>query len=183
MTETVVKINLAALHQQIYAEPPRFNRQMILIVDYAMPEMNRIDLAKLVRRELSSSFKIIMLTGEADQLTAVRAFNDKLIDRFILKSSPDYIEKLLEYIQELQTEYFKELSNLVLGSSVSEQSTVRQDPKFVKLFNDIVQQHHAVEYYLLEEPGSYLFLDEKKNPVWLILKRRRYANAIRVSER
>lgn len=170
LTKTLVNINISELHQQIYTKPPRFDKYLVLIADYAMPGMNGLKLAEKVRRELQLPVKIIMLTGEADQSTAISAFNDKLIDRFVVKSAPDYIEKLLAYVQELHSEYFKEISNLVLGSSGSGQKTVRHDPEFVTLFNEIMQRHQAVEYYLIEEPASFLFLDEKKNPVWLIVK-------------
>lgn len=165
-SQTVVKINIPALHQQIYSKPSRFTLEAILIVDYSMPEMNGLELSYQLR-QLDLPLKIIMLTGEADQQTAVRAFNDKLIDRFILKSAPDYVEKLLEYINDLQREYFQEMTHLFMGAG---RKSIRSDITFIQFFNEIAGRINAMEYYMVEEPASYLFLDAKKNPTWLIIK-------------
>lgn len=169
-TKMLVKIDIPAIKQLVYAKPLRFEQHLVLIVDYAMPEMNGLVLAEKIRRELQSPIKIIMLTGEADQITAVRAFNDKLIDRFILKSAPDYVEQLLAYIRELHTEYFQEITNLTLGSASASQKNMLKDPALNQFFNETAQRYNAVEYYLVEEPASFLFLDENKKPVWLIIK-------------
>lgn len=165
-SQTLVKINIPALRQQIYADPPRFTLETILIVDYSMPEMNGLELSHQIRT-LDLPIKIIMLTGEADHQTAIHAFNDKLIDRFILKSAPDYVEKLLEYINDLQKEYFQEITNLLTGAG---REAPRNDLVFIQFFNEIAKRVNAVEYYLVENPASYLFLDAQKNPTWLIVK-------------
>lgn len=165
-SQTLVKINIPALRQQIYVDPSRFTLEAILIVDYSMPEMNGLELAARIR-QLDLPIKIIMLTGAADQQTAISAFNDKLIDRFILKSAPDYVEKLLEYINDLQKEYFQEFAHVLMGGR---RKSVRSDATFIQFFNEVAERINAVEYYLVEDPASYLFLDAKKNPTWLIIK-------------
>ncbi len=170
LSKTLINIDIPALQHIIYANPPRFSQHIILIVDYAMPEMNGLQLTTKIRQELGLPIKIIMLTGEADQSTAIKAFNEKLIDRFIVKSAPNYIDMLLAYTKELHQEYFKEISHAIQGSSTGAQQNPRNDPAFVELFNKVARQCHAVEYYQLEEPASFLFLDEKKNPLRLILK-------------
>jgi CheY-like chemotaxis protein len=167
LSKTSVNIDIASIQQLLYAKPLRFEQHLVMIVDYAMPEMQGLDLAKMIRQQLQLPIKIIMLTGEADQTTAISAFNHKLIDRFIVKSAPDYIEKLLLYIKELHGEYFNDVTNLMMGATASSE---RHDAELVKVFNQIAIEAKAIEYYLLEEPASYLLLDDKKNPVWFIVK-------------
>jgi len=172
LAKAIVNIDIPSIHHVIYKKSPlRFNEYIVLIVDYAMPDMNGLELCKKIRRELHLPIKIIMLTGEADQTTAIKAFNDKLIDRFLVKGSEDYMQKLMTYIHELHEEYFNEMSNLIIESSRAHQPALLQkEPAFVELFNQIINQYQAVEFYLLEEPGSFLFLDARKNAIRLIVK-------------
>ena len=167
--KTLVNIDVPAIRKQLYADPVRFDQHLVLVIDYAMPEMNGLELAKKIRSESHLPVKIIMLTGEADQATAIRAFNDKLIDRFMVKSAPDYIETLLVYIQELHLDYFEGVSNLILGASAEINKAVRNDPAFIRLFREVIERHHITEYYLVEEPASYLLLNDKKQPFWLLV--------------
>lgn len=64
------------------SDPNRFHEPAIVIVDYSMPEINGIDFCKKIAKY---PCKKIMLTGEADYEIAVNAFNEGLIDKFILK--------------------------------------------------------------------------------------------------
>ncbi len=169
-SKTILNVDIPAIHKQIYAEPPRFSQYLTLIVDFAMPDMSGLELCQKIRGELKLPVKIIMLTGEADQSTAIKAFNENLIDRFIVKSCPNYIEKLLLSIHELHTEYFKELTHFIIETSATFQNAVRKQPEFIELFNNIIQDYQAVEYYLLDDSGSFLFLDVNKKATRLIVK-------------
>lgn len=168
--KTIVRIDIPAIHQILYETPLRFDQYVVLIVDYAMPDMNGLALCQHIRQVLKLPIKIIMLTGEADQTTAVQAFNDKAIDRFVLKSDPDYIRKILEYLHELHMEYFEEITRAMLAVSPVYQQILWKDSQFLEFFNTTAHQHQAVEYYLLEESGSFLFLDARKNVTRLIIK-------------
>lgn len=169
-SKTIVNIDIPAIHRQIYAKPPRFTQHVILVVDFAMPDMSGLELCEKIRRTLKLPVKVIMLTGEADQMTAIQAFNDKLIDRFIVKSSPDYVKRLLVYLHELQTEYFNKLTHATVESSPTYQNILRKEPEFIELFNKIVHQYNAVEYYMLDESGSFLLLNANKQVTRLIVK-------------
>ncbi|HAT9113325.1 TPA: response regulator, partial [Legionella pneumophila subsp. pneumophila] len=62
----------------------RFEHAPLLVVDYQMPAINGIEFCKKIKEK--KIFKI-MLTAEADKDTAIKAFNNGLIDKFILKTS------------------------------------------------------------------------------------------------
>ncbi len=169
-SKSIINIDIPAIHQLIYAKPIRFAEHLVLVVDFAMPDMSGLELCRKIRQTLNLPIKIIMLTGEADQMTAIQAFNDKLIDRFVVKSSSDYIIKLLQYLHELQTEYFTEVTHAIIESSQTYQNSLRKNPTFIQLFNKIAHQSNAVEYYMLDESGSFLFLDAKMQVTRLIVK-------------
>lgn len=169
-SKSLLNIDISAIPKQIYATPPRFTQHLVLVVDFAMPDMSGLELCQKIRRGLQVPIKIIMLTGEADQKTAIQAFNDKLIDRFIVKSSPDYIKVLLKYLHELHIEYFSDISHSLIELIPSFQNTLHKDSDFVKFFNQIIQQYNAIEYYMFDDSGSYLFLDADKKITRLIIK-------------
>ncbi|HQT26105.1 MAG TPA: response regulator, partial [Burkholderiales bacterium] len=83
----------------------RFDMPSVLIIDYAMPQMNGLELCEAVR---GLPCKKILLTGQADEKLAVDAFNRKLIDRFIKKNDPDALNRLEGEIIQLQKDFFNE---------------------------------------------------------------------------
>lgn len=67
----------------------------VLVADMQMPQMNGADLLAEVRRRSPSTVRI-MLTGNSDQTTAVRAVNDGQIFRFLSKPcAPDELTAAL----------------------------------------------------------------------------------------
>jgi len=84
-------------------EPSRFNNVSVLVVDYLMPTINGIEFCK----QLSDKpmYKIL-LTAEADSDIAINAFNEGIIDKFILKTHANLFEQLKIYINELTNKYF-----------------------------------------------------------------------------
>lgn len=158
-----VNVEIANIYKKIY-DKDRFKRGGIVVVDYNMPEINGLELSKKLKA-LDFPIKIIMLTGVADQQTAINAFNNKQIDRFLVKSALDYNEKLLEYIEELQLDFFIENTH-----EISNSIKVLHDPEFVKFFHQFVKENKIVEYYLYDESGSFLMLDENARTQLLILR-------------
>lgn len=170
LIKSTINVDVPSIQNEIYAQPPRFSQSIIVVVDYAMPDMDGLTFCQTIRHRLKLPIKFIMLTGEADLATAVKAFNDKSIDRFILKSSPDYVDTLIKYIRELHQDYFADLTHVALDASHVGKTPLTQNPEFLKLFNTFISQHNIIEYYMLEEPGSFLGLCAKKKPIRLIVK-------------
>ena len=131
-----------------------------------MPEINGIDFC----RGLSEKhiFKIL-LTAEADKDTAINAFNNGYIDKFILKTNPNLHEELNRAIHELTEKYFRELSKQILPCYESSIKSLLTDEPFKELFNNVVKRNNIVEYYLIDNTGSFLFLTKNAEPLWLLL--------------
>lgn len=162
-----VTMDVSRLKKQIY-NPERFKSIAIVIVDYDMPKKTGLD---FIREVNDPQLKVIMLTGKATQDTVIKAFNDKEIHRYVSKGEPDYLKKVSQYVNELQTEFFLDFSKFILDSIKESENAVFQNKSFIDLFNKVVRENEIVEYYLLDESGSFLMLDaEGKNQIWLIIK-------------
>ncbi len=159
-------VNLGAICKEIY-NGKRFNEVSVVVVDYSMPNMNGLDFAKQIKNPY---IKIIMLTGEADQHLAVKAFNEGAIHKFILKSDQNFEETLNQSIKELQQEFFQDITEGLIRLLMVESSNCLEDPNFRKVFNKAIKEKQVVEYYLIDTTGSFLLLDAKGEPSWLIVK-------------
>jgi len=166
-----IDVNVPAIREEIYI-PERFTQISVIVVDYAMPDLNGLELCKKLQNK---PFKKLMLTGEADEATAVQAFNEGAIDKFIRKDIPQgFDELLLASIRELQLQYFQDLSTIVIDSITADPEFPNiswlNDPAFLKLFDKLYQENEVAEYYLTDVYGSYLFLDSNAKPSWLAVK-------------
>lgn len=161
-----VNLDVGAIHQEIY-NPNRFNDITVLLIDYSMPNIDGIQFCEALQ---NTRFKKIMLTGEADQNLAVKAFNKGIIDKFILKSDSDLGETINSSIKELQKAFFQEASEGVARPLATEPCYCLEDPAFIKLFETLCKENKIVEYYLIESSGSFLMLDKVGKPHWLIVK-------------
>lgn len=147
-------------------DPSRFDKIAVLVVDYSMPEINGIDFCKQLGN--IPIFKIL-LTAEADSDIAINAFNDGLIDKFILKTHPNLIDKLKEYIGDLTSKYFANSSRDSLSTGDRLLNSLLNNELFSELFNSVLKNSNAVEYYLVDRLGSFLFLTKHGDPTWLLI--------------
>lgn len=163
-----MEISISAIHQEAY-NANRFNEVTVLVIDFAMPGMNG---EEVCLRLLDSNFKIILLTGEADEKVATDLFNKKIIHKFIRKDSPQFNKLLKDTIYELQQEYFYELSKPVMSNLINRFKPYYSlcDDQFIQFFNQFCQSHAIVEYYLLDECGSFFLLDMDGNYKWLVVR-------------
>lgn len=162
-------VNIKNIHKAIF-DKNRFNEISVVIVDYAMPGLDGLALCDRLNK---SSVKKILLTGEASEKVAIKAFNERLIDRYIKKDDPQFSITLNHYITELQYEYFVEQSLPILTSLTedTEQSgAFLTDTTFIELFQSILSSHQIIEYYLMDNSGSFMFVDFEGNLSWLAVK-------------
>lgn len=76
----------------------RYALTRVCVVDFSMPAMDGLQtLAELVDWPGSR----VLLTGQADEQVAVRAFNRGLIDQFIAKQAPDISRRLIDAVEHL----------------------------------------------------------------------------------
>ncbi len=169
--DTVVShFDFRKIHHEIY-NPKRFEQIGVLAVDYAMPTLHGLDFCRKVNESFSQR---LILTGEAGHGLAVEAFNESIIHKFLRKGELNLPDLLLEDIQKLEHDYFTKLSEIALHKASHDLYKVTpaclSDPEFIKLLHSICKKYNIVEYYLLDEHGSFLMLDEKGIPSWFIVK-------------
>ena len=114
-------------------DPHRFKTPAILVADYDMPEMNGLELCDALR---DASVETILLTGKADKKTAVNAFNEGLISRFLNKQTPDVLQFLTQYFSELNQEFFTKRYSYSIHETRHETDGVEflRDRAFIKTF-------------------------------------------------
>lgn len=166
--EQFIDIEIGQIKDMIY-DQDRFDYVPIVVVDYQMPHMNGVEFCRQLQ-DNKSIYKI-MLTAEADKDTAIQAFNEGIIDHFLMKQSETLYQDLVTAIDQQKEHYFNALSKPILDSPIAPQlKTVLCNPNYIELFNQILQQSQAVEYYLLDTSGSFLMLDDEANPYWLMIR-------------
>lgn len=161
-----VSIDLDKIYRTVLKRH-RFETPSVLVIDYAMPEMDGITFCEAIK---DLPCKKILLTGQADEKLAVDAFNRKLIDRFIRKNSPDSLAHLETEILNLQKEYFIDDSNTLKDLLSRHSYSFLSDPAIEDLVTQLCEQYHFVEYYLFPNPSGILFFDMKGKATLLVIE-------------
>jgi CheY-like chemotaxis protein len=164
----VPPLDITSIHHDIY-NADRFKQIANIIVDYDIPSMNGAQLCEKIKDPFINR---IMLTGKADEELAITLFNEAKIDYFALKGTTDLIKKLQTMLDEKQQAFFLRLTEKALNKvAINSWHTLTclSDPEFTVLFTRLLAQTQAVEYYLLDDQGSFLLLDRYAKPSWLIM--------------
>lgn len=161
-----VQIDLDAFRAEVYNKD-RFTKIVVVVIDYGMPEINGLEFCQRIK---DPRIKKIMLTGEADLETAMHAFNEGIIDKFIFKSNPKLGQVINDSIVEMQEKYFLELSKDVSNILNIDPNYCLNDPKIVEIFDYVCRKYNIIEYYVFDIPGSFLLLDMEGKPSWFIIK-------------
>ena len=152
----IINFNVSNIINLLY-DKRRFNNIAVLIVDYGMPDINGIEFCQNLKDK--KVFKI-MLTAEADSNIAIKAFNDGLINKFILKTTEHLHQEIILAVNELTHNYFKELSPNLVNRHDGHSHDLFEKTVFKELFTKVISQSQAVEYYRVDNSGSFLFLDK-----------------------
>jgi CheY-like chemotaxis protein len=149
-----------------------------IIVDLNMPEMDGLTFLRSLNTD-SNAIKIL-LTGEADNGVAIKAFNEGLIDYYVSKGDVDFLSKLSNCIISGQEKYFIKCSKLIYDvlKLNSQNNTILGKPEFKKVFQDILNKHKITEYYLIEEIGSYILKDSTGNNYYFFVSTLAHLNAL-----
>lgn len=158
-TSSLERRNAAIDLNEIYCtvlNKQRFTIPAVIVVDYAMPQMNGLELCKALQH---IPCKKILLTGQADEKVAVDAFNNKLIDQFIKKNDPAAINRLELAINSLKKVFFTEQTSTLNDLLTRHTYTFLADAAIASLVDQIYQDHGFVEHYLFPNPSGILFID------------------------
>jgi CheY-like chemotaxis protein len=113
----------------------------VIIVDHRMTPIDGIEFCQKIE---SIPSKRIMLTSHATKDLAIRAFNSKLIDAFLLKTEDNILDMISSIIQKCTIDFFKDISAGINGFKSKYNPLVNED--FSKFFFDFciskkVQSH------------------------------------------
>lgn len=164
-----LEIDLSKIHEEIHNQH-HLEQIAVIIVDYAMPGMTGLEFCKLIR---DLPMKKMLLTGEADHTIAVSAFNDGLIDRFILKNAPNLMELIEQSVFELQFAYFQDLSRMIYDSLAPRDrkfTNCLSDEKFAQYFVETLKQHQIKEFYLWDHYVDFLLKDDQQKISWMMIR-------------
>lgn len=160
-----VVLHLHDLYQEVHNKT-RFDEVSTLVIDYAMPGMNGQGFCQQIA---DLPIKKLLLTGEASYEKATEMFNDGVIDKFIKKS--DEYETLFELIVNLQNKYFQSFTEeLLFVLKNSSGKSIFSDEQFIQLFNDTLKKNKIIEYYIVDNSGSYLLFNKQGEAKLLIVK-------------
>lgn len=163
-----VSVDRSAILRAV-SNPDRFSELSCLILDYGMPKMTGLD---LLSRIDGVRARRVLFTGhgqssDRDPL-ALKAFNSGHIQRYLVKgnvvdnkSDEETANEVFAVIDEMQFEYLHERMRYMSQTLEIVTPSFHQDPVFVQHFRQMLIQHHAVEYYFLEDPAGFLMLDEE----------------------
>ncbi len=144
----------------------RFTQISTLIVDYEMPGMKGVELCEKLN---NPHVKKILLTGIADESIAVDAFNRGVIDRYVRKHDPNFVDILENCIADQQYDYFRKLLEIPLQTTRKRSDgTAISEPSFIDYFHKLLKKYDIQEYCMVDGMGSFLMIAKDKTPYSLI---------------
>jgi CheY-like chemotaxis protein len=166
MDRCTVALDIDLIYR-IAMNPRRFHELAVIVVDYAMPQMNGVDFCRALK---GLPCKKILFTGEADEMVAVAAFNAGLIDCYLKKGDPQALDRLEIEIAALEHRYFVEKSETLRELLVRHSFSFLSDPVFAKLIGELCTHYGFVEYFLFPNPAGMLFIDADGLPVLMVVE-------------
>ncbi|NII09628.1 response regulator [Oleiagrimonas sp. C23AA] len=164
--QELVALDVDSIHRVVY-DPERFSEVSVVVVDHTMPEMDGLTFC---RRLGNPHIGKILLTGRADDATAIEAFNSGLIDRFIRKSDPNAMQKLQMAIFDLQQRYFQRAAAFVSETLALGNFNFLRDPAFADVIDTMQRRFAAIECYVHANPTGLLLLDEDGHGRFLLVQ-------------
>jgi CheY-like chemotaxis protein len=146
----------------------RYALTRVCVFDYSMPSMDGLTaLAELVDWPGSR----VLLTGQADEQVAVRAFNRGLIDQFIAKQAPDISRRLIEAVEHLLATPNARHSQIWRATLNPEQNALLRMPSVARALGAFAAKHW-VEHVAIGQPFGILGMDGHGKVDWLQLETR-----------
>ncbi|MEM7079962.1 MAG: hypothetical protein AAF513_15170 [Pseudomonadota bacterium] len=147
------QIDLKVLEREI-DHINRFNRFSTVMIDYSMPNISGLEFSRQIE---DPYIKRVLLTGVADEVTAVAAFNDGLIDHYYPKSSLRDRTSIIPLIAHMQGVYFSQFNRALCFEHLVPGS-ILNDPAVRTALVALFERLDIVEYYLAHNPLGFLLL-------------------------
>jgi CheY-like chemotaxis protein len=144
----------------------RYALTRVCVVDYSMPAMDGLQaLGELVDWPGSR----VLLTGQADEQVAVRAFNRGLIDQFIAKQTPDISRRLIEAVEHLLATPNARHAQTWRVTLSPEQNALLRIPSVGRDLANFAGKRW-IEHVVIGDPFGVLGMDAAGNVSWLQLE-------------
>jgi CheY-like chemotaxis protein len=144
----------------------RYALSRVCVVDFSMPGMDGLQ----VLAELGDwPGSRVLLTGQADEQVAVRAFNRGLIDQFIPKQTQDISRRLVEAVEKLLFTAHARHAQIWRSTLTPEQSGLLRLPA-VDAFLAAYAARQWVEHVVVGAPFGVLGMDAAGQVSWLQLE-------------
>ncbi|WP_302175627.1 response regulator [uncultured Hydrogenophaga sp.] len=147
-------------------QPERYRLVQSCVVDYAMPGTDGLAVLNTL---LDWPGSRVLLTGQADEQIAVKAFNSGLIDQFVPKQTHDITRHLLSVLRKLALTPHVRLNTLWRSVLTPEQQSLLQIPSVVQNLQRY-SQARWIEHVVLGEPFGLLGVDIEGRCEWLQLE-------------
>jgi CheY-like chemotaxis protein len=147
--------------------PHRYSLTQTCIVDYAMPAMTGLEVLKAL--PIWPTHRVL-LTGQADEMVAVSAFNERLIDKFVTKQYPDIGRHLTQLLTQLHATPMEILDPIWHSTLKQEQYAALQEVTAQQTLQMLVQKLGWVEYVVIAAPFGILGLNAHAQASWLQLE-------------
>lgn len=162
-----LQITLSSYIGQLRGYPNRFETVSVAIVDLNMPGVDGLMICRALRRR---PIRTILLTGNASEKLALRAFNEGLIDRFVSKHEPDMMTVVAAHVRDLQNAYFRRVTTTIRDTLSLQCLRFMADGAFLRAFASICSEQKAVEYYVkADPPGVELIRSNGDTSILLVL--------------
>lgn len=152
----------------------RFALTRVCVVDFSMPGKDGLQTLSELDDWPGSR---VLLTGQADEQVAVRAFNRGLIDQFIPKQEPDISRRLIDAVDQLLATPHARHAQTWRVTLTPEQNALLRGPDVGRALSEFAGKHW-VEHVVIGEPFGVLGMDAAGRVTWLQLETREGLQAL-----
>jgi CheY-like chemotaxis protein len=146
----------------------RYSLTRVCVVDFSMPGKDGLEMLTELQDWPGSR---ILLTGQADEQVAVRAFNRGLIDQFIPKQEPDISRRLIDAVQALlATPHARHAQTWRVTLSPEQNALLRAPAVDAEL--TAFAASHWIEHVVIGQPFGVLGMNAAGRVSWLQLETR-----------
>jgi CheY-like chemotaxis protein len=144
----------------------RYALSRVCVVDYSMPGKDGLQVLSELAEWPGAR---VLLTGQADEQVAVRAFNRGLIDQFIAKQTQDISRRLVEAVEQLLYTPDARHAQVWRSTLTPEQSALLRAPGVDAWLASFCAKHW-VEHVVIGAPFGVLGMDSAGKVGWLQLE-------------
>lgn len=148
----------------------------VIVVDHRMKPIDGIEFC---RRLGPTAAKRIMLTSHATKDLAIKAFNDKLIDAFFLKTEEDILAKLSSAMHTCTVDFFKDISANIDGFRNRYNPLANEE--FAKFFVNFCQDNKIQSYRCFHDFYNIVLMDEHGKETYMTIYDNEYVDDLLAS--